>query len=107
MKKLLLILTLLPFTSKATGVLSVNFGMLNSSVGTNRPMVGLYIEEPIRNGVTYQSWTGVKVDKWFLTDQGIMVPVNQRIKFGVGPSFEYGDGVSNTSFKIYTEMKLW
>jgi hypothetical protein len=108
MKKLTLTLLLSSGLANATGTLSVSNSLYNFHGDTkNRPMIGLYVNEPLFGSFYYESWTGARLDTWFSTDHGINLNVNNRWTIGTGIGYDKSRDVSNASVKLYTGFRLW
>jgi hypothetical protein len=108
MKKLLLSVTLIAGSAQASGTLSVSNSLYNiNGNAKNRPMIGLYINEPLVGAFYYESWTGTRWDTWFSTDHSINLNINERWTLGMGAGYDKASDVSNASVKLYTGFRLW
>jgi hypothetical protein len=107
MKKLLL-LGLLSINVQAAGLFSLSQPLTKSNDKAKlSPTVGLYIIEPLNSVLFYQSWTGVRADRWFTSDHSLMIEVDDRVNLGFGPGFDRSNGISNVSLKAFFEVRAW
>jgi len=107
---ILILITFLFWTHKsnATANLSLNYKLINSNLNIpNRPVLGLYVFEPIKDKLYYQSWSGYNFYNWGGSDHSVMYSINKRLRLGTGPSYEYNNSNHNISLKVYGEFTLW
>lgn len=119
MKNLLLsLLTLfISSSSTATGVLSVRHSLIQSTdrkYFASNPELGLFVNEPLHPFFDYQSYSGLNMGQWFITEHYFMLNMFGEFKMGLGPT--YGRNIGDTCFnmcgqnlgiKAYVEVKLW
>lgn len=104
-------------SSYATGVLSLKHSLIQSTdrkYFASNPELGLFINEPVHSLFDYQSYSGLNMGQWLVTEHYIMLNMFNEFKAGLGPT--YGRNIGDTCFNIcgqnlgvkaYIEVKLW
>jgi hypothetical protein len=104
----LIIATLLAGNGFANGVLSLNQDLIEpNNLVELRPTLSLRVYEPIGSGIYYRNWTGLRLNRWFITDHSFMMPVVDKFNLGIGPSYISENGSKVFSIKLYGELGLW
>ena len=106
MKTKLMILGLAASLSHAEGIGSLKYPLATNHEKT--PEFGLYINEPIKGRLYYQSYTGYRVDDWLISYRHAMIRINNRLSLGIGPSYSDNKKYKNDiRLEGTLEWKLW
>lgn len=93
----------------AGGALTIDYGPRFTGDAPMEPVIALNVIEPLdsRYKWTYESWTGFKVNYWLTSSHYLVSRVTDRLRLGVGPTYDNYQGADSLMLKIRAEYLLW